>query len=72
MKQLQGRAALQAVGELVAAEGESYAIAILGGAALSLLGSSSRPPMIVPAGGMPRISSPSIRPTQSSTRLLTG
>ena len=42
MKQLQGRAdieqALQAVGELVAAEGESYAIAILGGAALSLLG----------------------------------
>ena len=42
MKPLQGRAdieqALQAVGELVTAEGHSYAIVILGGAALSLLG----------------------------------
>ena len=42
MRQLQGRAdieqALQAVGELVAADSESYAVVILGGAALSLLG----------------------------------
>jgi hypothetical protein len=35
--------ALQLVGELLSAEGESFAISILGGAALNLLGVVSRP-----------------------------
>jgi hypothetical protein len=37
------RAALAAVGELLAAEGEEFSIVIIGGAAMNLLGLTSRP-----------------------------